>query len=135
LEVLNAALVTRLRSRIGLAFCSLAFLQILGGHWAVLQVGAWAGMIVQYSQQSGLIAGLSQTFDGMHPCPICKAIQKGKKQEDKKAPFLRTELKKQYLAVRDHFQVQQGWVEVYYPGFWQQLQSLALEPTVPPPRF
>lgn len=132
--MLNAALVIRLRSRIGLAFCSLTLLQILGGHWAVLQTGAWAGMIVQYSHRSGLIAGLSQTFDGTHPCPICKAIQKGKKQEEKRAPLLNGELKKQYLAVQDHFQVQQGWVEVHYPGFWQQLQSLTLEPAVPPPR-
>jgi hypothetical protein len=56
-------------------FGALALLQILGGHWALLQTSAWLGMIVQCSQRAGLKAGLVQTFDGEHPCPVCKAIQ------------------------------------------------------------
>jgi len=50
----------------------------LGGHWALLQTSAWVGMIVQYSQRAGLKAGIAQTFDGEHPCSVCKAIQDGK---------------------------------------------------------
>jgi hypothetical protein len=64
-----------MRSRFGIFFGALALLQILGGHWALLQTSAWLGMIVQYSQRAGLKAGLVQTFDGDHPCPVCKAIQ------------------------------------------------------------
>jgi hypothetical protein len=91
-------------------------------------------MIVQYSYQVGLISGLSQTFDGTHPCPVCRAIQEGKKQEEKKTPLLNTELKKPYLATWNHFHVHQGWVAVQCPGFWQQLRSIAIEPADPPPR-
>jgi hypothetical protein len=123
-----------MRSRIGILFCSLALVQILGGHWAFLQTGAWVGMIVQYSQQVGVKAGLAQTFDGEHPCPICKVIQDAKKQEQRKAPMLSSELKKDYLAAWYHFQVHQSWVEVKYPGSWEQLRGLAFEPAVPPPR-
>jgi hypothetical protein len=65
---------------------------------AILQMGAWAGMVVQYGQQAGLITGLCQSFDGEHPCPVCKAIQEGEKQEGTKAPLLNTEPKKGYLA-------------------------------------
>ena len=123
-----------MRSRVGILFCSLALLQILGGHWALLQTGAWVGMIVQYSQQAGLKAGLAQTFDGAHPCPVCKVIQDGKKQEQKKAPLLNAELKKDFLAAWNRFQVHQRWVEVKYPRSAEQLQGVALEPAEPPPR-
>ena len=91
-------------------------------------------MIVQYSRQVGLRSGLAQAFDGEHPCPICKAIQDGKKQEQKKAPLLNAELKKDYIAVCNRFQVYQGWVEAKYLGSTKQLQSIALEPAEPPPR-
>ncbi|MBV9878509.1 MAG: hypothetical protein JO025_27500 [Verrucomicrobia bacterium] len=123
-----------LRSRIVLLLCSLAFLQLLGGHWAILQVGAWAGMAVSYSQQAGLMAGLSQTFDGEHPCPICKAIQVGQKHEQKKAPLLSSELKNDYLASWNQFQICQQWSEVVYPVFADRLLGIAIEPSVPPPR-
>jgi hypothetical protein len=36
-----------MRSRFSICFGALALPQILGGHWALLQTGAWVGMIVQ----------------------------------------------------------------------------------------
>jgi hypothetical protein len=123
-----------MRSRFGIFFGALALLQILGGHWALLQTSAWLGMIVQYSQRAGLKAGFAQTFDGEHPCSVCKAIQDGKKQEQKKAPVLQAELKKDYLAPWNRFQIHQGWVEMKYSGFTEQLEAVAFEPAVPPPR-
>lgn len=53
----------------------------LGLHWAVLQTVAWTGMLVAYSAEVGLREGVSRTFDGQHPCPLCKAIQKGRAEE------------------------------------------------------
>jgi hypothetical protein len=84
------------------------------------------------SQRSGLKAGITQTFDGEHPCSVCKAIQDGKKREQKKTPVLQTELKKDYLAPWNRFQLHQGWVEVKYPGSGEQRESVAFEPAVPP---
>jgi hypothetical protein len=129
-----APIVAWLRSRIGSWLCSLALLQLLGGHWAILQVGAWAGMAVSYTQQAGLMCGLSQTFDGEHPCAMCKAIQDGQKQEQKKAPLLTWELKKDYLATWNNFQIRREWSEVVYPQIAEYLQGFAIEPAVPPPR-
>ena len=120
--------------RFGFLFCSLAFLQLLGGHWAILQAGAWAGMVVSYSQQAGLMAGVSQTFDGEHPCPVCKAIQDGQKQEQKKAPLLSSELKKDYLATWNQFQISRRWSAVVYSALAERLLGIATEPAVPPPR-
>ncbi len=59
----------------------LGCLHLCGGHWGALQVVAWARMIVDYSAQDGLVSGAAKTFDGAHPCCLCKAIAEGKKQE------------------------------------------------------
>src|SRR3989454_9501446 len=58
----------------------------LGLHWMVLQSVAWIGMIVTYSQNAPLKEALVKTFDGQHPCKLCKAVQEGKKSEKKQPP-------------------------------------------------
>jgi hypothetical protein len=84
----HRCLLERMRSRIGILFCSLALFQIAGGHWAFVQTTAWIGMVIQYSRQNGIAAGLTQTFDGAHPCSMCLAIKDAKKQEQNKTPLL-----------------------------------------------
>jgi len=61
----------------------LGCLHLCGGHWGVMQVIAWSNMIVDYSAQDGLIEGAKKTFDGEHPCGMCKAIAEGRKQESR----------------------------------------------------
>jgi hypothetical protein len=58
-------------------------LALTGGQWAVLQSAAWAGMLVSNLRKASIPTALSQTFDGQHPCPMCMAIQQGKKSEKK----------------------------------------------------
>jgi len=55
----------------------------LGLHWALLQTVAWTGMVLQYSQTTSFKDALAKTFDGNHPCPICKMVSEGKKSEQK----------------------------------------------------
>jgi hypothetical protein len=55
----------------------------LGFHWALLQSAAWVGMIVNYSRQGSLRDAVSKTFDGRHPCALCKFVSAGKKTEKK----------------------------------------------------
>ena len=38
-------------------------------------------MLVDYSTQDGLIEGARKTFDGEHPCCMCKSIAEGRKSE------------------------------------------------------
>ncbi len=52
-------------------------LYLAGGHWAVLQTVAWSGMILNYSRVHGLQKGVEETFDGKHPCPMCKKVTEG----------------------------------------------------------
>jgi len=55
----------------------------LGGHWAILQSVAWMTMVAGYSQTAPLKEALVKTFDGKHPCSICKFVANGKKSEQK----------------------------------------------------
>jgi hypothetical protein len=61
-----------------------ALMVSIGAQWAVLQSVAWVGMAVSYSMKEGSITeGLSKTFDGEHPCPLCCAVKKGTDSEKK----------------------------------------------------
>ena len=71
----------------------LAMFSIAGGHWAVLQSVAWAGMVVEYSKNSGLGAAVSKTFSGKAPCKMCRAIEAGKQKESRLPPTVKPEAK------------------------------------------
>jgi hypothetical protein len=58
-------------------------LSITGGQWALLQSAAWAGMLVTNLRTQSVESAVKHTFDGAHPCPLCKAIRAGKKSEKK----------------------------------------------------
>ncbi len=60
-----------------------ALILAVGAHWAVLQSVAWAGMVIAYSQNASLAEALQKTFDGDHPCKLCKAVDEGRKSEQR----------------------------------------------------
>ena len=64
-----------------------------GGHWAALQSVAWVGMTIQYSRTADFSTALRKTFDGDHPCNLCKVVQEGRKAEKHQAALnLQTKL-------------------------------------------
>jgi len=70
--------------RFARAIAILAAVQLLGGHWAVLQTTAWVKMVVSYSEGDSLAGALEKTFDGAHPCGLCKLVKEGKGEEQKR---------------------------------------------------
>ena len=46
----------------------------------MLQSVAWFGMAIRFSQND-LTAAIGKTFDGQHPCKLCKAVSEGVKTE------------------------------------------------------
>ena len=72
--------------RIGWLASLLAVFAAGGGHWMALQSVAWARMLVTYSQQADFATALEQTFDGAHPCPMCKKISQDRAQERSEQP-------------------------------------------------
>jgi hypothetical protein len=115
-------------------FCLIvALLAATDAQWMVLQTVAWAGMIVSYSEKAPLGTALAETFDGKHPCPLCKAIATGKKSEKKNEFTL--QLKKLefppapeniILVAPSHFQL--------LPQADCSAESLNQRPPTPPPR-
>lgn len=102
-------------------------------HWALFQSVAWLGMVVSYSQDAPLKEALVKTFDGRHPCALCKQIAKGK-QSEKKTEFS-FELKKfEFLTTTAQF------IFTAPTHFWhlaaaeESLSSVSLSPPTPPPR-
>lgn len=61
----------------------LAVLAAMGAPWAVLQSIAWERMLADNLGHTSFLTALRQTFDGRHPCELCKAISVGKNSEQK----------------------------------------------------
>lgn len=57
----------------------IALMLSIGGHWALIQSAAWAGMIVKYSRDASLSVAIAKTFDGRHPCALCKLVDGAEK--------------------------------------------------------
>jgi hypothetical protein len=55
----------------------------LGLHWALLQTVAWTGMLITFSRGASFKEAVAKTFDGKHPCTLCKAIKQGRAAEKK----------------------------------------------------
>ncbi len=73
--------------RFGLFCALLAAFSLAGGHWAALQTAAKATMLYRYAQRSGSLAvAAAETFDGEHPCELCRQIAVAKSRERKETP-------------------------------------------------
>jgi hypothetical protein len=66
----------RLLIAVGLA-CS------IGLHWSFLQSVAWTTMLVSSLSTTSFSRAVQRTFDGKHPCALCKVIAAGKNAEKK----------------------------------------------------
>ena len=105
-----------------------------GSHWIALQTVAWAGMIVGYSEKVPLKTALAETFDGKHPCPLCRAIAAAKKSEKKNEFTLQTQ-KLEFPPAKEN-------LVLIAPSRFQLLpaannapaESLGQKPPTPPPR-
>ena len=70
----------------------IALILSIGGHWALLQSVAWVGMFVNNVRSCSLTESFERTFDGQHPCALCKVVAAGKKSEQKQ-PLDKLEVK------------------------------------------
>lgn len=109
-----------------------------GGHWALIQSAAWTGMIVgRLHQGSSITEALSQTFDGQHPCDLCKLVQRHAGSDDSKNSKTPPGIKKLELfveaAVSPAIEASFQTVAVRLSDSAHGIQR-AYAPAVPPPR-
>ena len=120
--------------RFGKFFVVAALVVTTGAHWAALQTVAWTTMLAaNLSSQQSLTEAVSETFDGRHLCPLCKAIAAAKNSE-KKSAAVATNLKLEFPPVA-------GKIILFPPAqFALQPQSHFFaknffpKPPLPPPR-
>lgn len=119
--------------RFGKIFVVFALVTMLGAQWTLLQSVAWVGMIVSYSERAPLKEALVQTFDGKHPCCLCKAIAAGKKSEKKSEFALQTQ-KLEFPPAEENFILIAPTQFQFLPQINFRAQSLIQKPPFPPPR-
>ena len=111
----------------------LALVLTTGAHWAALQTVAWATMLAGNLRTHSVTEAVASTFDGKHPCCLCKAIAAGKKSE-KKSAATAPALKLEYPPLA-------GKIILIPPSQFDLLpqtdsfaESLSSKPPLPPPR-
>lgn len=112
------------------------------GNYGLLQVVAWSKMLVDYSAELGLLEGASNTFDGEHPCEMCKQIVTAKKKDAEKPQdhtlLARESVMKEFIASEILISSPPTLIEI--PTFFHSriivLNDCGADgPPVPPPRI
>lgn len=119
--------------RLGRKSLVVALIAMLSAHWAFLQTIAWTGMIVCYSEHASLKVALRETFDGKHPCPLCRAIAAAKKSQ-KKSEFTAQTQKLEFPPTKETIVVIAPSQFQFLPQFDCFADSFIQKPPVPPPR-
>ena len=112
----------------------LAVLSATGTHWLALQSVAWTTMLAEnlHTTDSWQTA-VTRTFDGRHPCCLCKEIAKDKQSEKKSdVQFESKKLDYSYTSFEFVFCSPSEFYEVRDPH--QAVRSLTRAPSVPPPK-
>jgi hypothetical protein len=121
-------------ARFGKCLVVIALVLSTGLHWAALQTVAWTTMLAaNLASQQSLTEAVSQTFDGEHPCPLCKAIAAGKKSE-KKSEAIAPVLKMEFPPVADRLVLIAPKPVLVFPAIDDFADSVGSKPPVPPPR-
>lgn len=96
---------------------------LTGGHLAVLQTIAWAGMLTTRTMATSWSEATASTFSGDAPCELCKAVAQMKAAEQPNAPDRAPPNTDPLLSL---------WIkkEVSTPSIDWQLFQPALSPTV-----
>ena len=112
----------------------LALVSSLGLHWTLLQSVAWVGMFVSYAQTGTIREALVKTFDGQHPCSLCKDIEQGKKSEKKSDSTIEGK-SLDFVDGRQRFVFCPPTAFSLLPCFDDSVPAFSFAPPVPPPRL
>lgn len=104
-----------------------------GASWGVLQSVAWTRMLAENLRTSSFTEAVVRTFDGQHPCPLCKVIAKAKKSEKRvEYPQTLTKFEFPLTAQCSLFLPPALFESVPTTGVF--VESLPQQPPTPPPR-
>jgi hypothetical protein len=123
------------RYRAGHFLIVLLLIVSVGGHWAFLQSVAWVTMVIDYSKDAPLAVAVEKTFDGKHPCHLCKIVKHGKETEQKQDAS-KLKLKVDSWLLERGFAFESALLAPQQVSFAEIFFNTRGEtPPVPPPRF
>lgn len=108
----------------------------VGLHWAALQTVAWTGMFIGFAQKAPLAEAVKKTFDGEHPCALCKLVAEGSqhdREHDDKAPA-RVVKKLDAILFATAAIPKRPLVDLTFTPELRRADSRTEPPPVPPPR-
>jgi hypothetical protein len=89
-------------------------------------------MVLNFSAHESLTVAIDKTFDGSHPCDLCKVVTKGRTEEQKSTPAKLPVKMEAILAGTVVVPSPVDHPRVYAP-FARTTSSLATAPPTPPP--
>ena len=119
--------------RTGHVLLIVALLTATGAHWALLQSVAWTTMLAANLRSGSLSEAVEHTFDGRHPCCLCRQIAAGKKSE-KKSEFPLQLKKFEFLSGTPGFAFAAPASLLYTLSSGIHFKSVCRTPPSPPPR-
>jgi hypothetical protein len=124
---------TTVFSRVSKLFVLLALVATTGFPWMILQTVAWTTMLADNLHSASLNEALVKTFDGQHPCCLCKAIAAEKKNRQKH-DFALTVQKLEFPPLAREIALNPPSPCALFPSKDCFADSLTHEPLLPPPR-
>ena len=120
-------------ARFGKFLVVVALVTTTGLHWAVLQSVAWTTMLADNLCTQSLTEAVTRTFDGKHPCCLCKTIAAAKKS-GKKTEFTVQIQKIEFPPLPDNMVLAAPSRFQLLPLTNNSAESLTVRPPTPPPR-
>ena len=123
------------RCRLMTVVMALALFLVAGGHWAMLQSVAWATMVKDFSKTGSLTEAVGKTFDGKHPCAMCKKLTNARASEEKAPVTLKVDKKAEVFVASARSEVPMPLARpiVYGPAPFVVMPERFFAPPVPVP--
>lgn len=90
-------------------------------------------MLAEYSQQTSLADAVAKTFDGEHPCGLCKKIA-GAQRAPKKNATVTLSLKPDLICSLHTVALRPRSSDISFAAFTADPAARVFSPIVPPPR-
>jgi hypothetical protein len=119
-------------SKLGKVLVVFTLVAALSAHWALLQTVAWTTMLAGNLESCSFHVALTRTFDGQHPCPLCKAIAAAKNSEQKNQVSFEQQRLDFTPVEGNPVLIAPSRVEIHSQNSFAE--SILPEPLTPPPR-
>jgi hypothetical protein len=105
----------------------------IGLQWFALQSVAWTVMMVRGVRHVSFCQAVKSTFDGAHPCDLCKQLSKARDAEKKQDGQCGT-AKVDLICVVRQIAIPPPFALLDYPGLVNSFADTFQQPPSPPPR-